>query len=98
MEFEHDRRAAPRVVAGIYFNKYIDGQPFLCEALEVSTSGMLTRKVHEPTAPRACYAVEIAACPPASQTETGSDETAERIWLCATPVWSDGCVEALGFI
>ena len=73
----------------IYFNKYIDGQPFLCEALELSTTGMLVRTIHEPEAPRACYAVEIAA---------NDGEAEERLWLCATPVWRDGPIEALGFV
>jgi hypothetical protein len=84
-----ERRAAPRRSVDVYFNKYIDGQPFVCEAIELSTTGMLVRKIHEPDAPRACYAVEIA-----SMSESGE----ERIWLCATPVWSDGKVEALGFV
>ena len=61
-----ERRAAPRRPVDVYFNKYIDGQPFVCEAIELSTTGMLVRKIHEPDAPRACYAVEIA-----SMTESG---------------------------
>ncbi|HVY44622.1 MAG TPA: PilZ domain-containing protein [Minicystis sp.] len=84
-----ERRAAARRKVDVYFNKYIDGQPFVCEAIELSESGMLVRRIHEPDAPRACYAVEIAA-------HGGGGE--ERIWLCATSVWSDGKVEALGFI
>ncbi|HEY4122775.1 MAG TPA: hypothetical protein VGM56_33155 [Byssovorax sp.] len=85
----NERRAAPRRNVEVYFNKYIDGQPFVCEALELSETGMLARKIHEPDAPRACYAVELA----------GDDATGEeRVWLCATPVWTDGKVEALGFV
>ena len=89
MSTPSERRAAPRRCVDVYFNKYIDGQPFVCEAIELSTTGMLVRKIHEPDAPRACYAVEIA-----SMSEGGE----ERIWLCATPVWTDGRVEALGFV
>ncbi len=84
---ETERRSAPRSPASIYFNKYIDGQPHLCEAIELSATGMLVRKVHEPEAARACYAIEIAP---------GSE--GEGVWLCATPVWSSGPFEALGFV
>jgi hypothetical protein len=85
-----ERRAAPRRSAHVYFNKYIDGHPYLCEALEMSASGMLVRRVHEPDAPRACYAVELAPGP----LEPGD----ERIWLCASPVWRSGDLEALRFV
>src|SRR4051794_19324978 len=84
---ETERRSALRSPASIYFNKYIDGQPHLCEAVELSATGMLVRKVHEPEAPRACYAFEIAP---------GAE--GEGVWLCATPVWSSGPFEALGFV
>jgi hypothetical protein len=87
---ETERRAAPRRSAHVYFNKYIDGHPYLCEAVELSASGMLVRRVNEPDAPRACYALELAAGP------LGPGD--ERIWLCASPVWSAGELEALEFV
>jgi hypothetical protein len=85
-----ERRAAPRSEARVYFNKYIDGHPHLCEAVEISPTGMLARRIHEPDAPRAAYAVELAAGP--------LDPGEERVWLCASPVWSDGEFEALRFV
>ena len=85
-----DRRAAPRVEARVYLNKYIDGQPHLCEALEISTTGMLVRRVHEPDAPRAAYALELAAGP--------LDAGEARVWICASPVWAAGDLEALRFV
>ena len=87
---ETERRAAPRRSAQVYFNKYIDGQPYLCETLEISETGMLIRRVAEPDATRACYALELAAGP--------LDPGEERIWLCASPVWQSGDVEALRFV
>lgn len=87
---ETERRAAPRRSAQVYFNKYIDGQPYLCETLELSETGMLIRRVAEPEAKRACYAVEMAAGP----LSPGD----ERIWLCASPVWQSGDLEALRFV
>lgn len=87
---EIERRAAPRRPANVYFNKYIDGQPYLCEALDVSESGMLLRRVAEPDASRACYAIELAAGP-LSPGEA-------RLWLCASPVWQAGDLEAVRFV
>ena len=85
-----DRRAAPRKSAHVYFNKYIDGHPYLCEAVELSATGMLLRRVLEPDASRACYALELAGA--------GEGPDLERIWLCASPVWSAGAFEAVKFI
>jgi len=81
-----ERRAAPRHRTSVYFNKYIDGHPYVAEVIELSLTGMLLRKIHEPDAPRAAYAIELAA---------GEDE---RMWLCGTPVWTSGPFEALGFV
>src|SRR5580700_934732 len=77
-----ERRAAPRTSARVYFNKYVDGHPHLCEAVELSRTGMLLRRVHGPDAPRAAYALELASGPLAP------GET--RVWLCGSPVWSAG--------
>jgi hypothetical protein len=85
-----ERRAAPRSTTHIYFNKYIDGHPYLCEALEVSSTGMLVRRIHAPDVERAFYAVEMAGGP----LLRGED----RAWLCATPVWTAGDLEALRFV
>lgn len=85
-----ERRAATRRSAHVYFNKYIDGHPYLCEAIELSETGMLLRRVAEPDASRACYALELAAGP--------LDPGDERIWLCASPVWQTDELEALRFV
>jgi hypothetical protein len=85
-----ERRAAHRAEARVYFNKYIDGRPHLCEAVELSSTGMLARLVSEPDAPRAAYAIELAPGP------LGPSEP--RVWLCASPVWRTGDLEALRFV
>lgn len=110
---ELDRRSAPRTPAHLYFNKYIDGVPHLCEALEISMTGMLVRRVHEPDEDLACYAVELglpgvdevdpeAPTPPAGDVEERNDDGAEprpgRLWLCATPIWQEGRYQALAFV
>lgn len=86
---ENERRRAPRAPARVYFNKYIDGRPHVAEALALSATGMLARRVHEPDALRAAYAVEIAL-PDAT--------VGERVWMCASPVWRSDDREALVFV
>lgn len=84
---EVERRAARRVETSLYVNRYIDGQPFACEVMEISETGMLLRRILEPEAPRAVYAMELAI--------QGEDE---RLWLCAAPVWSAAGFEAVQFV
>ncbi len=90
MQLAAERRVAARKPVHIYLNKYVDGVPHLCEALELSMTGVLVRRIHEPDGERACYALEIARDQP-----TRADE---RVWLCATPIWRSGRFEALGFV
>jgi hypothetical protein len=85
-----ERRAAPRTPTHIYFNKYVDGVPYLSEAVELSATGMLVRRIHAPDVERDAYAVEMAAGP------LGPGE--DRAWLCAAPVWRCGDLEALRFV
>ena len=45
----HERRRDPRASFGMLFlNKYIEGFPHLAGLVEMSASGMLVRKIHEP--------------------------------------------------
>ncbi len=85
-----ERRASRRAPVSVYFNKYIDGHPHLCEAVELSATGMLARRIHEPEAPREAYAIELCAGPLAAG--------GERVWLCASPVWTSGDLSALRFV
>jgi len=94
-----DRRAAPRSPAHVLFKKYIDGVPYLCEALEISMTGMLVRTLHGPSMPHASYAVELAH-PDANGADVLDDDDAppRRLWLCAVPVWTHGKFQALSFV
>jgi hypothetical protein len=83
-----ERRIARRTRVQILCNQYVDGVPFLGEALELSMNGALLRRVLAPDCPRATYAIEI-----------GLPNTLEgRIWVCATPVWRVGDYEAVHFV
>ena len=95
----NDRRIAPRVQVDLFFNKYIDGYPHLCRALDVSETGLLLERVNEPDVARTMYPVEIGVM---EQTEvdgvTGEPVLGDRLWLWAKQVWSEGGKQALSFV
>ena len=67
-----ERRRDPRASFGLLFlNKYIDGFPYLASLIEMSVSGMLVRKIHEPCVPKDFYSVELGI----------PWEPGERLWL-----------------
>ena len=83
-----ERRVGRRAPIHLFCNQYIDGTPCLSEALELSMTGALVRRVLGPGHDRASYAIEIGE--PKSQNG--------RLWLCASPVWRIGDYEALRFV
>lgn len=54
-----ERRRSPRQPTDIFFNKYLDGHPYLCRALEVSKSGILAQTHIEPERQAGAFPVEI---------------------------------------
>ncbi|NUP11011.1 MAG: hypothetical protein HOW73_33610 [Polyangiaceae bacterium] len=82
---ELDRRSSRRSKVGLFCNQYIDGFPHLTEALELSMTGALVRRVLGPDVDRACYALELG-------------DGGDSVWLCATPVWRQGPFEAVRFV
>jgi hypothetical protein len=68
-----------------YFNKYIDGIPHVCEALELSQSGLVARRIGEPESLVGVVALEL-------------DDGAERVWVCAERVHREGELEVLRFV
>src|SRR5262245_55581700 len=82
---DFDRRASRRSKVGIFCNQYIDGFPYLSEALEMSMSGALVRRVLAPDCDRASYAFEL-------------EGESDAVWICAAPVWRQGPFEAVRFV
>jgi hypothetical protein len=83
-----ERRAARRAPAHLFCNQYIDGTPFLGEALELSMTGALVRRVLGPEVERACYTFELGL----------ASDPDKRVLLCASPVWRVGPYEAVRFV
>ncbi len=83
-----DRRSSRRKSVHLFCNQYIDGAPVLGEALEISMSGALVRRVLGPDVDRACYALEVGL----------PSQPHERVFLCAAPIWRSGSFEAVRFV
>jgi hypothetical protein len=80
-----ERRQSRRAPLRLFCNQYIDGSPCLSEAMELSMTGALIRRVLGPSHDRASYAIELGG-------------VEGRLWVCATPVWRLGNYEAVRFI
>jgi hypothetical protein len=94
-----DRRSQPRARLGpVLLNKYIDGFPHMAVLVDISESGMLLRKIHEPNLPRSYYSVELAV---PSSYDSADDDGLDRIWLWTRSVRVTGEYEeyqALRFV
>ena len=82
-----ERRSARRAGTNILLNKYIDGFPYACRAIDISTSGILVRRISEPELARETYPLEIGI--------PGADAP---IWVWSRPVWNRGPRQALRFV
>ena len=84
-----ERRRDPRASFGLIFlNKYIDGFPHLASLIEMSASGMLVRKIHEPCVQKDFYSVELGI----------PWVPGERLWLWTRCVRDFGDRQALRFV
>lgn len=82
-----ERRTTRRLDVDVLINKYVDGFPHACRALDISLGGILLRRIHEPKVKRDSYAIEI-----------GLPEAKPPMWLWARQVWSRGRRQALRFV
>ncbi|PIE06100.1 MAG: hypothetical protein CSA75_01295 [Sorangium cellulosum] len=82
-----ERRSAQRMNFDLFVNKYIDGLPYACRAVDISASGMLIERIQEPNHTRKFYPVEIGI--------PGSDD---RIWAWTRQVRTSGRKQALRFV
>ena len=82
-----DRRRAPRKHIDIFFNKYLEGHPYLCRALDVSKSGLLALTHVEPERQADSFPVEIRL--------PGQDRS---LWLWARTVRRTSKRQAIEFV
>lgn len=54
-----DRRATPRRPFQVFFNKFLDGHPYLCRTLDISKHGMLCDVFTEPATRHESFPIEL---------------------------------------
>ncbi len=82
-----DRRREKRRPLDVYFNKYVDGYPHLCRAVDVSQGGMLASNLFEPAHTPSAFPVEVQL----------PDEPA-GLWIWARRVGRRDGKEAVRFV
>lgn len=82
-----ERRCSKRTRVDLMINKYIDGYPYACRAVDISKGGVLLERMREPRHDRTFYPVEI-----------GVPGVADRIWAWTRQVRVSGRTQALRFV
>jgi hypothetical protein len=82
-----ERRNETRRPVDLMFNKYIEGHPYLCQALNISGGGLLAATFCEPERQPESFAVELRF--------PGQDHST---WLWARTVRCDDRQQALAFM
>ncbi|MEN9579477.1 MAG: hypothetical protein RJA70_2486 [Pseudomonadota bacterium] len=81
------RRGATRKSIDIFINKYLAGYPYLCRALDVSTSGIRVETFAEPVLGTDRYSLALRL--------PGEEDT---LWIWAKPVRVTGREQSLEFL
>ncbi|MFW5739619.1 MAG: PilZ domain-containing protein [Myxococcota bacterium] len=82
-----ERRCSKRTRIDLMINKYIDGYPYACRAVDISQGGVLVERIREPKHDRKFYPVEI-----------GIPGATDRVWAWARQVRTEGRRQALRFV
>src|SRR5690606_38962839 len=82
-----ERRANPRKQVDIYFNKFIEGYPYLCRCLDLSPGGALVETFAEPQAAVERFPIELRL--------TSEDES---MWVWVRHQRTVGTRQALQFV
>ncbi len=82
-----DRRNDRRKPVDIFFNKFLEGYPYLCRAIDVSPSGVLVETYAEPEMDADRFPLELRL--------PGDDDT---LWIWARRVRRHGKTQALEFV
>lgn len=83
----HERRLDRRTNVDLFVNKYVDGYPYLCSALDISWSGIRLETAFGPELHREFYPIEL-----------GLPESDRAIWVWTRPVWTAKRQQALRFV
>lgn len=82
-----DRRHTIRHGLDVFFNKFLDGHPYLCRAVDISRSGVLCEVFTEPTTRQESFPIEL---------RLPGDE--RSLWVWGRKVRAAGKREAIRFL
>jgi hypothetical protein len=82
-----ERRQTERKLFDVFFNKFLDGHPYLCRTLDISRSGLLCDVILQPENARVAFPLELEL-----------PGTARRLWVWGTRVRQAGAREAIRFV
>jgi hypothetical protein len=82
-----DRRHAPRQTFDVFFNKYLDGHPYLCRSVDISATGIACEVFTEPATLHQSFPIEIRL--------PGEDRS---LWVWGRRVRQAGTREAIRFV
>ncbi len=85
--YMNERRANPRQRVDIFFNKFIEGYPYLCRCLDLSPGGALVETFAEPAAGLERFPIELRLT-----------EDDEPVWIWAKRQRCMGSRQALQFV
>ncbi len=54
-----DRRSAKRLPFTVFFNKFLEGYPYLCRAVDISAGGILCDEFVEPKVRQESFPIEL---------------------------------------
>lgn len=82
-----NRRSQTRVPVDLFFNKYLDGYPYLCRGLNLSRTGLLAMTFSEPEQKMESFSIELRL--PGEKSS---------LWLWARGVWRQSDCQAMQFV
>lgn len=82
-----DRRVNQRFPVDMFLNKYIDGMPYACRGIDISSDGVRIVSLQEPASRDASFPIQI-----------GLAGWQEQVWVWAQTAWHHDGVQALRFV
>jgi hypothetical protein len=82
-----DRRHAQRLPFDVFFNKFLDGHPYLCRAVDISETGILCDVFTEPETHHESFPLELRL-----------PDDQRTLWVWGRRIRSAGKREAIRFL
>lgn len=82
-----DRRSSPRKPVDVFFNRFLDGHPYLCRAIDLSDKAVMVETFSEPESSAQRFPLEL---------RFPGDK--RSLWLWTRRLWRRGQREALEFV